>query len=164
MAAVASDLHECYKLMESQPLFMSSMSVAALERTCMRFGRNFMICRDHCRQANVLAWEVTPKVHKMQHLPRLAEVFNPVRISCYIDESLASSSGAEKRACKAGARSVASPGRRVSGKKWALQGRPSVPRGALEPWRPRPPPPPPPPPPRTFRGPIGSSTERSSGC
>lgn len=33
-----------------------------------------------------MAWQVTPKVHKMQHLPSMAKLLNPGEISCYMDE------------------------------------------------------------------------------
>eukprot|EP00959_Pyramimonas_sp_CCMP1952_P389432 8160379-Pyramimonas_sp.AAC.1 len=67
---------------------MSSTSVRTLSIICMRFGTNYQRCRQYARSLRELAWEITPTVHKVMHLPMLSQCFNPRRISCYPDESL----------------------------------------------------------------------------
>ena len=34
-----------------------------------------------------MAWQITPKVHKLQHVPMLAHGINPWPVQCYNEES-----------------------------------------------------------------------------
>ena len=47
-----------------------------------------MQLRELARQNGWALWNVTPKVHKMQHLPFLASVINPRFVQNYAEESL----------------------------------------------------------------------------
>ena len=47
-----------------------------------------MQLREVARQKGWLLWNVTPKVHKMQHVPLLASVINPRFVQNYAEESL----------------------------------------------------------------------------
>ena len=52
------------------------------------FGECFMRLREIARVKKWPLWNVTPKVHKMQHVPLLATVLNPRCVQNYAEESL----------------------------------------------------------------------------
>ena len=81
------ELKAFYEVLASQGMFMSPASVRRLRLVCERFGTAFMSLREAARMDNMLAWQVTTKVHKMQHMPTMAKLMNPRAISCYAFES-----------------------------------------------------------------------------
>ena len=87
MAQLARDLHSFYEAFDNQPLFMSRQAQQRAKDVCISLGTNFQRCREFSRRSQLLAFNVTPKVHKMQHAPFLYGMLNPMRISCYIEES-----------------------------------------------------------------------------
>ena len=52
------------------------------------FGLSYQRLRNLAGTSGEMAWPVTTKVHKMQHVPELANIINPVHLQCYADESL----------------------------------------------------------------------------
>ena len=52
-----------------------------------RFGDNYQLLRELCRGRGWLLFNVKPKVHKMQHVPVLAEVMNHRCVHNYAEES-----------------------------------------------------------------------------
>ena len=83
---LAAQLRDLYVILKGQGMFMTPASVRQLRQVCERFGSTFMQLRNQAMVDHRLAWQVTPKVHKMQHLPSMAKLLNPGEISCYMDE------------------------------------------------------------------------------
>ena len=77
----------CYGVMDGQDLIITPASLRKPRHTCTTFGHDSMRRREHVRAQNLMSWQTTTKVHKMQHIPALARMLNPKHISCYIDES-----------------------------------------------------------------------------
>ena len=44
--------------------------------------------REQSRRSGVYAFAITPKTHKVQHLPKLTTCINPVRVQVYSEESM----------------------------------------------------------------------------
>ena len=82
MVDVTRDLDAFYKVFEGQGMFMSPASVRKLSQICQRFGSSIMHLRNLARDQNLLAWQVTTKVHKTQHLPMMSRLLNPRLTSC----------------------------------------------------------------------------------
>ena len=87
MRAVVQCLKQFYDILGGQDLIMTPASLRKLRHTCTTFGQEFMRCREHARVQGLLSWQITTKVHKMQHIPAQARMLNPKHIACYIDES-----------------------------------------------------------------------------
>ena len=85
---VFKSLTDFYELLYSCPMFMSDADVARLQQACLDFGRSYQKLREITRRAHLLAWQVTTKVHKMQHVAMLCRVINIRFLQCYADESL----------------------------------------------------------------------------
>ena len=81
LRSVVSASDSFYKVLYSQPIYMSDEAVAELRAHCLSFGEHYMRLRELARRESRLVWRVTPKVHKLQHIPTLATYFNPDRIS-----------------------------------------------------------------------------------
>ena len=76
-------------------MFFVSLSLSLLKNKKHRlrvvtesFGESFMQLREIARVKKWPLWNVTPKVHKMQHVPLLATVLNPRCVQNYAEESL----------------------------------------------------------------------------
>ena len=48
----------------------------------------WLIFRECARVKRQFCWRVTPKVHKLQHIPLYSEVLNPRHVQNYSEESL----------------------------------------------------------------------------
>ena len=88
MILATKHLHSIYTALNSAPRFPTHAEIAKIRRVTLRFGEAMMWCREHSRRLGFMAWEITPKVHKSQHLPTMCQVMNPKFVSCYADESL----------------------------------------------------------------------------
>ena len=62
--------------------------LAGFRRTCLEFGLNYQWLRNVSRANNHPVALVRTKVHKMQHLPKFAQLINPIHVQCYGEESL----------------------------------------------------------------------------
>ena len=87
MIDLMRELNDFDSVLEGQGTFVAPAAVRRLRQICERFGSIFMQLREQARTEERLAWQVTLKVHKMQHLPIVAKLINPREISCYADES-----------------------------------------------------------------------------
>ena len=87
MRDVVKGLHKFNEILAGQGMFMSPSSLRRLRDCCATFGSDFMRCRALAEEQSLPAWHITTKVHKMQHLPAIAKIVNPKRISCYVDEA-----------------------------------------------------------------------------
>ena len=85
---VVSMLAEFYDLLYASPVFLSNETLARLTHVVQTFGASFQRLRALARHQGQSAWKVTPKVHKMQHLPMLSGIINPCWVQCYAEESL----------------------------------------------------------------------------
>ena len=85
---VTRSLVHFYDLIWQGPMFFDEEQLQRLRAVCLTFGSNFQLLREAARGQGLLAWLVKPKVHKMQHIPLMAEVINPRFVQCYADESL----------------------------------------------------------------------------
>lgn len=84
---VARSLNQFYTIIYSSERFMTDASIDRLKEVCIVFGGGFMRCRENARKQGELSWRVTPKVHKMQHIPAMCALMNPRFVSCYSEES-----------------------------------------------------------------------------
>jgi len=87
-SVVINSLATFYDILYTAPMFMSDECIERLQVVCITFGGAYLRCREHARRANVLVWPVKMKAHKMQHVPMMCRVINPICIQCYADESL----------------------------------------------------------------------------
>ena len=88
MARLAADTDECYKALWGKPRFLSDKELSHIETVYNNFGVSYMECREGARRRNFLGFEVTPKVHKTQHIPLMSKIINPTAVQCYAEESL----------------------------------------------------------------------------
>ena len=86
--SLLTSLEKFNELLYTEPMFMSEAKVIELQKHTLDFGRHYQILRDEARKHKVLAWNHTPKVHRMQHFPMLAEIINPRHVSVYMEESM----------------------------------------------------------------------------
>ena len=88
MLRLVTSLHDMYGLMWGRPRFLTQGDLDSLKRVCIEFGEDYMRCREHARLRGDLLFNVTGKVHKVQHLPAMANIMNPAWVACYAEESL----------------------------------------------------------------------------
>ena len=67
---------------------MSDDAVARLRVVCLAMGAAYMRLRNLSMRAGLLHFKITPKVHKVQHIPLLASCINPRFVQNYAEESL----------------------------------------------------------------------------
>ena len=108
MKKVVRCLHDFYKTLDDEPIIMSAAATRRMKEICFDFGEAFMQCREKARVAGELSWEITPKVHKMMHVPQQCAQINPRCVSCYADESaIGSTTRAWKRSMSGRYKAVA---------------------------------------------------------
>ena len=88
LRVVTAKLDELYKIIYGGPMFLGLDALDQLENVCIEFGEAFQRLREHGRVNAQLTFGITPKVHKSQHLPLLAELINPKWLTVYGEESL----------------------------------------------------------------------------
>ena len=86
--ALTSYLEEFYHIIYSQPMFMEPPAIQRIRVVCEEMGYSYQVVREHSRENAVLAFNVKPKAHKIQHVPMLCEIINPRCVQCYGEESL----------------------------------------------------------------------------
>lgn len=87
MRKVVSSFAEFYDLLYDGPMFLPQASMDRLRTVLLEFGLHFMRLRELARRSATLAWQVRPKVHKMQHMTLWAQSINPKYCQCYGEES-----------------------------------------------------------------------------
>ena len=85
---VTASLDDLYSLLYEAPMFPPDATVARVRQLCLAFGSAYQRLRELSRRAGVFAFAVTPKVHKVQHIPLLTSCINPVRVQVYSEESM----------------------------------------------------------------------------
>ena len=85
---LVDDLCRFYQVLYTGDRYLPEPALQQLRTVTQRFGDNYQLLRELCRERGLLFFNVTPKVHKMQHVPLLAEVMNPRYVQNYAEESL----------------------------------------------------------------------------
>ena len=67
--------------------FLPLDHIARVKTVCIDFGVHWMTCRDLSRRCQFLGFQITPKVHKIQHIPTMCKLINPAHVQCYAEES-----------------------------------------------------------------------------
>ena len=88
LCGVIDGLDEIYAVLYVEPMFLDAAAMARLRAACLSFGRCYQKLREVHRRASSFAFNVTPKIHKVQHLPLLASCVNPRYVQTYGEESL----------------------------------------------------------------------------
>ena len=88
LRALVTSLDELYSLLYGGPMFLPEADLARVRGLVEEFGVQYQRMRELSRRAGILAFAVTPKVHKVQHLPALAATINPAAVQVYAEESL----------------------------------------------------------------------------
>jgi len=88
VTAIIENLALFYDVLYQAPMFMPRATIDRIEEICMNFGIAYLHCREYARSHNILSWPVRMKTHKMQHVPLMCKVINPVHVQCYGEESL----------------------------------------------------------------------------
>ena len=66
--------------------FLTVLEQQTLMEQVSKCGVAFQWCREYARRAGTLAYPVTPKVHKLQHVPLQASLINPAHVINYAEE------------------------------------------------------------------------------
>jgi len=85
---LSGNLATFYEILYSQGRFLSEDAEARLGVVCRAMGAGYMLLRNMSREAKLLHFKITPKVHKVQHIPFLANCMNPRFVQNYAEESL----------------------------------------------------------------------------
>ena len=81
-------LNRVYRVLYDGGFFLSQEASASLKDALLRFGVNFMRLRELSQARGRLYFQVTPKVHMMQHLWHQSLIINPRWVQCYAFESM----------------------------------------------------------------------------
>ena len=81
-------LDELYNVVYNEPMFLPPDAQRRLREACLTFGACYQRLREAARLAGRCNYRVTPKVHKMQHLPLMGGFINPRCVQNYAEESL----------------------------------------------------------------------------
>ena len=85
---VVDSLDDLYNALYGSPTFPSDAEVDRIRQVCLEFGSAYQKMREYSRRAGRFAFNVTPKVHKVQHVPKLSTSINPIRVQVYSEESM----------------------------------------------------------------------------
>ena len=85
---LTDNLAAFYQILYSEGMFMSAGAEARLKAVCLSIGTACMRLRNLSMRAGLLHFKITPKVHKVQHVPMLASCINPRFCQNYAEESL----------------------------------------------------------------------------
>ena len=88
LRSLVDSLSEIYRVFYTGPMFLNSDDQGKLRVACSTFGVCYQRLRELHRQEQSLAFNVVPKIHKLQHLPMHATCINPKFLQCYGEESL----------------------------------------------------------------------------
>ena len=77
-----------YEILYSQGRFLTDAALVELGTVTRRMGTAYQQLRNMSREAGLLHFKITPKVHKVQHIPFLSACINPRFVQNYCEESL----------------------------------------------------------------------------
>ena len=84
---IARCLDRVYKILYGAGTFLTPAALGEFKRTLLMFGATFQALRGLAAAQNLLAWNITPKVHFAQHLGQQAALVNPRWCQSYTEES-----------------------------------------------------------------------------
>ena len=87
MCRVCRAMHRFYQIIYSAGVVLGPGEQAELRRVLFRFGATFQRLRALAAERDVMAWQITPKVHAMQHFGDFGRVLNPRWVQNYTEES-----------------------------------------------------------------------------
>ena len=82
-------LEAVYNIFYSSRIFLTASEKLALKQHVVAMGECHMWLREDARTRHELSWQVLPKVHQTQHLPKQADLINPRYTMNYCEESCA---------------------------------------------------------------------------
>ena len=85
---VLANLAEWYGILYDAPMFVPPPALERLQELTVSIGEDWMRLRELSRRASLLHWKITPKVHKLQHVPFYASILNPRFVQCHLEEGL----------------------------------------------------------------------------
>ena len=85
---LTANFAELYEILYEAPIFVPQAALERLKVVTVEIGEDWMRLHDHAQRNNRLQWQVTPKVHRLQHVPFYASILNPRHTQCYAEESL----------------------------------------------------------------------------
>ena len=87
LVGLISTLCEMYDCMYSAGTFLSDAQHEGFSDAVLRFGHFLGHARALAHSRNLLLFQLTPKMHYVQHMPDEAKIINPVKTQCYLSES-----------------------------------------------------------------------------
>ena len=69
-------------------MFLDRAAQEKLRAACLSFGISYQVLRELHRRERALAFNVVPKINKVQHVPLHASCMNPRFLQCYAEEAL----------------------------------------------------------------------------
>ena len=87
LRSLAVGLRDFYAILYSNPRFMDAEAIDNIKAVTRKFGTGYQWLRAYCCDRGILAFPLTPKAHKMQHVPMLCEIMNARFVQCYSEES-----------------------------------------------------------------------------
>ena len=83
----ASALNRMYEIIYAAGVFLNDREVRELRRVLAKLGASVMSLRDLARGRGMQAWNVTPKMHMIQHFGAFPANLNPKWVQNYTEES-----------------------------------------------------------------------------
>ena len=87
MKLITIKLDEFYTVLDAADLFLTPEQLAHFETVVQDLVTTLQHLRALADAAGLLRWPVKPKAHKLCHMPLVAASINPVKMTCYSDES-----------------------------------------------------------------------------
>ena len=78
---------EILDLLYGASMFLSLQEKRDLKNSIMRLGKYFQLAQTLAASDGEPLWHLTPKMHHTMHIPKQAQLINPVAVQCYKDES-----------------------------------------------------------------------------
>ena len=85
---VTHGINRCYELMYANEFFMPPADELEYEQCILKIGKHWHGLRRHFKERNLLMFQVTPKLHYVQHFPSQDALINPRMTTNYAEESL----------------------------------------------------------------------------
>ena len=85
---VCAMLCKLYHILYDGDMFFSSSELASMQECLLEFGVHFMVLRQLSESSSCLYFQVTPKVHQMQHFVMQSRLINSRFTQCYCNESM----------------------------------------------------------------------------
>ena len=85
---VTHGINRCYELMYANEFFMPPADELEYEQCILKIGKHWHGLRRHFKERNLLMFQVTPKLHYVQHFVSQNALMNPRMTTNYAEESL----------------------------------------------------------------------------